>query len=101
MKLYSKNIPEFSCKGRYTLYNESMTGKTKAKGMKMKTEVMFEILVCTSRGDWSFGFVTAETWMDAMPMVEKMWNNTYNGKFPFNREDIRLEFVRYFSKVGA
>ena len=67
----------------------------------MKNEIQFEILVATSRGEWSFGFVTAETWMAAMPMVERMWNDTYNGKFPFNREDIRLEFVRYFSKVGA
>jgi len=67
----------------------------------MKTEVQFEILVATSRGEWSFGFVTAETWMAAMPIVERMWNDTYNGRFPFNREDIRLEFVRYFywSKV--
>ena len=67
----------------------------------MKTEVQFEILVATSRGEWSFGFVTVETWMAAMPIVERMWNDTYNGRFPFNREDIRLEFVRYFywSKV--
>ena len=67
----------------------------------MKNETMFEVFVATPRnGEYSFGFVTADTWMDAMPMVEKTWNSLYHND-PFNRENIRLEYIRTFSKIGA
>jgi len=79
-----------------------MTGKTQEKEMKMKNEIetMFEVFVATPRGEYSFGFVTADTWMDAIPMVEKTWNSLYPND-PFNRDNIRLEYVRTFSKICA
>jgi hypothetical protein len=68
--------------------------REKEKKMTKKIEVMFEIFIGTPRGECHFGFVTAETWMAAIPMVEKMWNNKYKGEFPFNRDDVRLEYVK-------